>query len=146
MIGEHEGDAVSRRRFLRQSAVAAAALGARSLLAPGEPRAVDASGPLSPLQPPPDELLITIQQSNTSSTIHGSALAGLTGVLNTILGPIGWTLRTLPQANGSRVIMFQGRVAGGPTTTYTVIRYQNVNGGAQSHSALLATATILAAS
>lgn len=133
MAGEHADGAVSRRRFLRQSAMAAAALGAGSLLGPGEWHAVDAAGPLSPLQPPPDELLVTVQQLNSSSVFDVNAL---TGVLDTILHPIGWVLQAL------RVIVLHGHVPGGARTTYTVIRYYNVR--APGQSALLAAGTILA--
>jgi hypothetical protein len=133
MVGEHEEGAVSRRRFLKQSVMAAAALGAGAFLGPGEPHAVDAAGPASPLQPPPDELLVTIQQINSGGAFHVKAL---TGALNTILQPMGWMVRAL------RVIVFQGQIPGGGKTTFTVIRYYNVQ--APGQSVFLAAGTILA--
>jgi hypothetical protein len=93
MAGEHEDGAVSRRRFLKASAVAAAALAASASWEHGSPRAAGAAGPLSPLQPPPDELLITIRQLNSSGTIDVNAL---TSVLGAILYPIGWTPQDTP--------------------------------------------------
>jgi Subtilase family/TAT (twin-arginine translocation) pathway signal sequence len=132
MAGEHEDGAVSRRRFLKASAVAAAALAASASWEHGSPRAAGAAGPLSPLQPPPDELLITIRQLNSSGTIDVNAL---TSVLGAILYPIGWT----PQA--LRVIVIRGRVPGGPSTVYTVIRYHTPP--STGVSVVLAAGTIL---
>jgi hypothetical protein len=139
MAGVHEEGAVSRRTFLRHSAVAAGMLGACARWGHDIPP-IAAAALASPPQPPPDELLVTIQSSSAVDP------GPVTAALNSVLHPIGWTLRARRVGAGPQplsAIVFQGRLPSGEPTTYTVLCYRNRNMDAPDHSAFLAAGTIL---
>jgi hypothetical protein len=87
-------------------------------------------------QPPPDELLVTIQSSSVVD------VPAVTLALNSILQHTGWVLRVGAQLRGA--VVFQGSLPSGAPATYTVIRYRNDNAQVPDHSALVAAGAILA--
>jgi hypothetical protein len=91
---------------------------------------------MPPLQPPPDELLVTLQQFSQAghSTVD---VPQLTAMLGGILQPLGWR----PLAVQSIVI--PGPRPGGSSPVFTVVRYRNTNPQAAGQAVFLAVGTIL---